>query len=83
MSFLAGAFFAVPSPQLLSLSDNLTIGLFDLLPPTRAITALRLVLFNGYTLVEVLPDLLITCILSITYLILGVVLYSRKHLVTR
>ncbi len=82
LAFLAGAFFPMPNPQILpaGILGVLPFGLFDLLPPTRAITSLRLVVFYNYGLVDVLPDLLIAAGLAVIYLFIGITVYSRRHM---
>jgi ABC-2 type transport system permease protein len=82
MAFLAGAFFVVPNPTIISsgsIFGNNEFGLFDILPATTAISGLRLILVNNYTLMDVFFELIVTVILGLLYLAIGIVIYSRKH----
>lgn len=82
MAFMAGAFFSMPNPILIAegglLGEN-SFRLFDILPPTKAITAMRLLLV-GRELSDVWFELLVTAILSVIYLSLGILIYSKKNL---
>jgi len=84
MAFLAGAFFPMPNPTILpSFIGGRSLGLFDLLPPTSAISGLRLILISGWSFSEVWVEFLMLVVLSLTYLAVGLYLYSRKHLSPR
>ncbi|MCY3412750.1 MAG: ABC transporter permease [Candidatus Heimdallarchaeota archaeon] len=82
MAFLAGAFFTMPNPVLIPaggvLGDN-SFRVFDFLPPTRAITGMRLIL-SGYGLADIKYEFMVSIFLAILYLGLGIYFYSRKHL---
>jgi ABC-2 type transport system permease protein len=79
MAFLASAFFIVPNPTLINIGSN-TIGIMDLLPPTPAIEALRLVLLGGNSISEVWFQFVLLAILTVFYLFVGIIVYSKKHL---
>jgi ABC-2 type transport system permease protein len=85
MAFLAGAFFQMPNPTIVSngsfLGDH-KLGIFDLLPPRTAIDTLRLVLINGWPLSSLVYEIVLLGILTLFYLSVGVFTYSRKHLST-
>ncbi|MHA2251130.1 MAG: ABC transporter permease [Candidatus Kariarchaeaceae archaeon] len=83
MAFLASVFFIVPNPVIIEsgsiLGEN-SLGVFDLLPPTSAIEALRLVLLTGKPLSDVWYQFALLSILTIFYLLCGILVYSKKHL---
>ncbi len=85
MAFLAGAFFDVPNPVLVSSSITGTdpIRVLDFLPATPAISGLRLILLANRTLSETWFSFLLLIIDSIFFLVLGILVYSKKHFSTK
>lgn len=82
MAILSGAFFVIPNPTIIPVCKFLggnSFGLLDILPSTPAIRGLRSVLLYNNPLSESLYDLAILAIFAIIYLIIGILLYSRKH----
>jgi len=86
MAFLAGAFFTMPNPALIpagSILGSHEFGVFDLIPARPAITALRVVLLTDQGMAGVWYEFWLTTVLVIFYMILGIYLFSRKHLRAR
>ncbi len=84
--FLADAFFPVNNPSMISESSYLggnSLGFFDLLAPTPAVRILRSVLFGGYSLTDNAFDVILLIVLSMIYITIGVVIYSKKHFKAR
>lgn len=83
MAFLSGAFTIIPNPEIVSniswLGGN-SFRLFDFLPSTPAIRALRSIILGQRTIGENWFDLALLVVLSLIYLGLGLTIYSRKHL---
>jgi ABC-2 type transport system permease protein len=79
MAFLASAFFIVPNPEIVKIGSN-SLGIMDLLPPTPAIEALRLVLLGGKSISGVWFQFALLFILTTIYLFAGIIIYSKKHL---
>ncbi len=83
MAFLAGAFFTMPNPTLIpegSILGSHKLGIFDLIPARPAITALRVVLLTDQGMAGVWYEFWLTTVLVIFYMIIGIFLFSRKHL---
>lgn len=78
-SFLSGSFFALPAVDLFTLGGR-TVGLYDVLPTTHAVDAMRGVMTFGRGLGEVGFSLAALAILSLAFFALGVVLYRRSRL---
>lgn len=74
-SFLSGAFFPVPGVRLFG-----DVQLYDLLPTTHAIAALREVMTLGRPIETVTGALSALAILGLLYFAAGVVLYRRTRL---
>lgn len=82
MAILSGAFFVIPNPTIIPACKFLggnSFGILDIFPSTPAIRGLRSVLLYNNPLSESLYDLAILAIFAIIYLIIGILLYSRKH----
>ncbi len=81
MAFLAGAFFTVPNPVLIpqGVIGPEAFRIFDILPATPAITALRLILISGRNFTDVWFYLLLLVIDSLFFLFIGIYLYVRRH----
>lgn len=77
MGFLSGAFFAIPG---VPLWPGATMGLYDLLPTTHAIMALRGVLNDGESLAEVADHLGALAGLALLFLVIGTWLYGRRRM---
>lgn len=83
MAFLASVFFIVPNPTIIAkggIFGSNSLGVMDLLPPTSAITALRMVLLSGSRFTDVIFYFGLIAVLTVLYLLLGIAMYSRKHL---
>jgi len=79
MMFFSGVIFPMPMVKLFTIGSR-TIGLYDLLPPTHAVTALNKILTLGAGLKDVTYELGALSILSIIYFAFGVWLFHRQHL---
>lgn len=79
MAFLSSAFFIVPNPKIFNLGEN-PFRLFDFLPSNLSIEAMRLILLQGYSVSDLIFQLVLIIILSVLYLTLGIIIYSRKHI---
>lgn len=82
IAFMSGAFIEVPKIVLISRIFPTASGylrdflLWDLLPLTHTVNALRLVLLYDFEIHLVLPDIFMSLILSIIYLIFSVITFS-------
>lgn len=85
LGFASGAFMSTPNIILFAKSFPTPSGemrdflLWDLLPTTHAVNATKAVLLDNNSLFAVLPDVLISIILSMLLVTLGIFLYARKH----
>ncbi|HWG92058.1 MAG TPA: ABC transporter permease [Candidatus Thermoplasmatota archaeon] len=78
-SFLSGAFFPIPEVPLFRLGERV-VEIYDILPTTHAVQALRQVLTLGNGLEDVVFELTALVVLSVLYFAVGVVLFRRAHL---
>lgn len=78
-SFLSGSFFALPEVRLFSLGGR-DVGLYDFLPTTHAVDALRQVLTFGQGAEDVVFSLVALVALGALFLLVGAVLYKRNRL---
>lgn len=81
MVFLSGSMFPIPPVPLFSVGGQ-AIGLWDFLPPTHVVEALRQTLTYGVAWTECLYQLGATIILSVMYLIGGIVVFQRIRMKT-
>jgi len=77
--FFSGSAFPMPRITLFYLGGH-SIGLYDILPPTHAVTALHKVLTLGRGLGDVLYEMTALVILSLVFFAAGVWLFQRTHL---
>ncbi|MDQ7779984.1 MAG: ABC transporter permease, partial [Planctomycetota bacterium] len=80
LSFLTGAFFPIPNPTLIPDLLGRRFGVFDILPWTHAIRAMRLVVSYDKSPETVLYDLAWTLALALALFALGVALFTRRRL---
>jgi ABC-2 type transport system permease protein len=78
--FFSGAIFPVSKIAIFQVGGR-EIGLFDILPPTHAVTALNKILTLGASFHEVAFELAALLLLSALYFGIGVWLFQRMHLV--
>jgi ABC-2 type transport system permease protein len=79
MMFFSGAIFPMPQVKLFTLAGH-AISLYDVLPPTHAVSALNKILTLGAGLKDVAYELTALVVLSIVYFAVGVWLFRRIHL---
>lgn len=79
MTFLSGAFFPVPAIDVVSLGSR-TFGLWDLLAPKHALSAMRQVMVLGTPAGDVWVEVVATLGLSILYLMIGIIVFHRLRL---
>ncbi len=82
MTFLSGGFSMMPNPELITniaWLGGYSFRMFDILPSTPAIRILRSIILGQRTLQDNWFDLGLLAVLSITYLVLGLIIYTRKH----
>ncbi len=77
--FLSGAFYALPSPTIVSLGSY-QFGVFDIFPATHGFMALQQVLNYGADLSQIAVRLGLTLILSGLYFGLGVFFFNRTRM---
>jgi len=80
MVIVSGAMYPMPSVPIATIG-NLTIQIYDFLPPAHASEALRRVLIYGDTVSAILYELAGLTILSILLLAAGISLYQRIKLI--
>ena len=78
-SFLSGSFFEIPGVDLFQAAGR-TVGLYDALPTTHAVDAMRSVLTYGRALEDVAFSLAALGLLSALFFLAGVALYRRTRL---
>lgn len=78
-SFLSGAFFPVPGVTLFHVGD-VAVGLYDALPTTHAVRAMRDLMTYGRAVDAVAPALAAMATLGLLYFAAGVLLYRRARL---
>lgn len=81
-SFLSGSFFPIPDVPLFTLRERV-VGLYDLLPTTHAVDAMRAILTHGRALGDVTFSLAALALLSLGFFALGATLYRRTRLAAR
>ncbi len=75
LSFMSGAFIAVPQIVLLSNAFPTASGylrdflIWDLMPLTHSVTALRQVLLYDFNIIQVLPEIIFSLFLGLIYLL--------------
>jgi ABC-2 type transport system permease protein len=74
-SFLSGAFFAIPGVRLFG-----GVDLYDLLPTTHAVKALRQIMTFGLDVSVVMTSIAALFGLALAYFLIGVLLYRRTRL---
>jgi ABC-2 type transport system permease protein len=85
LAFASGAFMDVPKITLLANAFPTATGamrdftIWDLLPSTHAINALRSVLLYNYSIIDVLAEIIIIVILSGLLLVFSIVLYAKRR----
>lgn len=86
LAFMSGAFMEVPTITLIQSVIPTASGiprdfmLWDLLPPTHAVNALRSIILYEFTLTEVIWDLILLVVPSIFLLFFGMIFYSKRRL---
>jgi ABC-2 type transport system permease protein len=78
-SFLSGAFFPIPPVNLFTF-DGTTYQLYDILPTTHAVRAMREVLTLGEGLDAVAAELAALAILTVAFFFVGAVFYTTRRL---
>lgn len=85
LSFMSGAFMEVPTitliPSIFPTASGLPrdFVLWDLLPSTHAMNALRSILLNGFTLIDVWADISFILITGLTLLGLSTIIYNKRR----
>jgi len=79
MMFFCGVIFPLPQVKLFSLAGQV-VSLYDILPPTHAVTALNKILTLGAGIQDVGYELVSLCVLSLFYFTIGAWLFNRIHL---
>jgi ABC-2 type transport system permease protein len=77
--FVSGAFFPMTSPTLFTFLDH-SITLFDFFPATHGLLALQQVLNDGAAFPDIAFRLGATLLLSLLYLVLGVIFFGWRKL---
>lgn len=80
LMFFSGAMMPIPKVPLFSVG-SVTVGLWDVLPTTHAVSAVNKILGVGVGLDAVVYELVSLVVLSAAFFIVGVVLFRRRRLV--
>jgi ABC-2 type transport system permease protein len=80
-SFLSGAFFTIPAVNLFTVGGQ-AIGLYDILPSTHAVKALRAILTFGQPLGEQLFELAALVALAAVFFVVGAWLFTQRRMRT-
>jgi ABC-2 type transport system permease protein len=78
-SFLSGAFFTIPAVNLLTVGGHV-IGLYDVLPSTHAIRALRAILTLGQPLADQAFELASLVVLAAAFFLAGAWLFTKRRM---
>jgi len=85
LAFMSGAFMETPTITLIPDAFPTASGiprdfiLWDLLPSTHAMNALRSILLNGFTIVDVWADVSFILIAGLTLLALSTIVYNKRR----
>ena len=79
MMFFSGSIFPIP-PVVLFTVGSRNISLFDILPPTHAVTALNKIFTMGASLGDITYELIALFVLSLLYFVSGVLLFQRTQM---
>ncbi|MBI4979087.1 MAG: ABC transporter permease [Spirochaetes bacterium] len=79
LMFFSGSIFPIPRLELFTVFGR-TIALFDILPPTHAVSALTKVVTFGCGFNDIVYELAALTVLSLVYFIIGVASYKRMRL---
>ncbi|MFW9903733.1 MAG: ABC transporter permease [Candidatus Thorarchaeota archaeon] len=85
LAFASGAFMDVPKITLIPNFFPTATGalrdftLWDLLPSTHAISALRSVLLYNFSIIDVIPEIVLLTILSVLLLVFSITVYSKRR----
>ena len=79
MSFIVGAFFSLPKAVIGEFFGR-TVQVYDVLPWTHTVNALRSVLTFGGSFGDVVYDITIMIILTVILFVLGVICFSKTRL---
>lgn len=77
--FFSGAIYPLPAVNLFTIGE-ITVNLYDVLPPTHAVVAVNKILSLGVGLNEVVYEITSLVILSFIYFAVGVWLFRRNHM---
>ena len=77
--FFSGAIYPLPAVEMFTFGE-ITINLYDILPPTHAVVAMNKVLSLGVGLGEVTYEIVALIVLSVIYFAAGVWLFNRNHM---
>lgn len=86
IAFMSGAFMEVPAITIFQASFPTPsglmrdFGLWDLVPTTHTVNALRSILLYNFELSDVLADIFWLVVPSIILLLLGIIVYTKKRL---
>jgi ABC-2 type transport system permease protein len=79
MMFFSGVIYPLPKITLFTVGGQ-AVGLYDILPPTHAVTALNKILTMGADLSQVTYELSALIVVSALYFFAGVWMFKRFHL---
>jgi ABC-2 type transport system permease protein len=77
--FFSGAIYPLPAVELFTVGE-ITVNLYDILPPTHAVVAMNKVLSLGVGLGDVAYEIIALIVLSAIYFTAGVWLFNRNHM---
>ncbi|MHB8586872.1 MAG: ABC transporter permease [Thermoplasmatota archaeon] len=78
-SFLSGAFFPIPALNIVTIGST-TYQLYDILPTTHAVRALRSTMTLGEGLGDVQNELMALVVLGLAFFVIGAFLYTNRRL---
>lgn len=78
-SFLSGAFFSIPALNLFTWGER-TIQLYDILPSTHSVRAIRSVLTLGNDAASVAYSLQALALLGVLFFVVGAALFTRRRM---
>jgi ABC-2 type transport system permease protein len=81
MVFLSGSMFPIPPIHLFEISGR-SISLWHLLPPTHVVEAMRMTLTHGQPWTDCIFQLGATIVLSLGYLVIGIMMFQKIRMKT-
>ena len=77
--FFSGAIYPLPRIRVFALAGRV-VSLYDIIPPTHAVSALNKILTLGAGIADILYELIALAVLSAVYFAVGIWLFQQRHM---